>query len=87
MKHWGDRKNYVYYLTEFGTLKKKTYESLVDFTKRFNNIYQKIPEEIKPTETTAMINFANALDYEFSLWLRVEKAQALTSMQEAAIGV
>lgn len=34
-----------------------------------------------------MINFANALDFEFSLWLRAEKAQTLTSMQEAAIGV
>ena len=44
VKHWGDRKDYVYYLTEFETLKKKEDESLVDFTKRFNKIYQKIPK-------------------------------------------
>ena len=34
-----------------------------------------------------MINFANDLDFEFSLWLRAEKAQTLATMQEAAIGV
>ena len=80
MKHWGDRKDYVYYLTKFGTLKKKADGSLADFTKRFNKIYQKIPEEIKPTNTTNMINFSNALDSELALWLRAEKAQTLTSM-------
>ena len=39
LKQWGDRKDYVYYLTKFGTLKNKVDESLVDFTKRFNKIY------------------------------------------------
>ena len=62
MKQWGDRKDYVYYLTEFGTLKKKVDESLADFTKGFNKIYQKIPKKIKPLETITMITFVNALD-------------------------
>ena len=87
LKHWGDRKDYVYYLTEFGALKKNSYESLADFNKRFNKIYQNIPEEIKSTETTTMINFANYLDSKFALWLRAEKAHTLTTMQEATIGV
>ena len=80
VKKYGDRKDYVYYLTKFGALKKKPNESLVYFTKRFNKIYQKIPEEIKPTKTTAMINFANALDSKFSLSIRAEKAQTLMDM-------
>ena len=87
MKKWGDRKDYVYYLTEFRTLKKKPNEPLADFTKRFNKIYQKIHEEIKPPETIAMITFENSLECEFALWLRGEKAQTLMDMQEAAIGV
>ena len=74
VKHWGDRKDYVYYIIEFGTLKRKAYESLANFTKRFNKIYQKFLEEIKPTETTNMINFENSLDYEFTLWLKAEKS-------------
>ena len=73
LKQWGDRKDYLYYITEFGSLKRKEGESLVDFTKWFNKVYQKIPVEVKPPETTAMITFANVFDDNFSLWLRVAK--------------
>jgi hypothetical protein len=43
-------------------LKRKEGESLIDFTKNFNKVYQKIPAKVKPPETTAMITFANAFD-------------------------
>ena len=87
VNQWGDRKDYLYYLTDFGALKKKTDESLVDFTKRFNKFSQKIPLEVKPLETTAMITFSNALDSNFALWLRFEEPQTLVGMQEDVIGV
>ena len=45
LKQWGDRKDYLYYITEFGSLKRKEGESLIDFTKSFNKVYQKIPAE------------------------------------------
>lgn len=70
LKQWGDRKDYLYYITKFCSLKRKEGESLVDFTKRFNKVYQKILVEVKPPETIAMITFANAFDAKFSLWLR-----------------
>ena len=73
LKQWGDRKDCLYYITKFGSLKRIEGESLVDFTKRFNKVYQKIPAEVKPPETTAMITFANVFDANFSLWLRVAK--------------
>ena len=65
LRHWGDNKYYLYYITEFGALKRKQGESISDFTKRFNKMYSKIPNEIKPTETSARITFANAFDAEF----------------------
>jgi len=49
LRHWGDKKYYLYYITEFGDLKTKQGESISDFTKRFNKMYSKIPDEIKPT--------------------------------------
>lgn len=76
-----------YYITEFGSLKRKEGESLIDFTKRFNKVYQKIPAEVKPPKTTAMITFANAFNAKFSLWLRAAKPQSFPIMQEAAIEV
>lgn len=51
----------------FGNLKKENGESVSDFTKRFNRMYSKIPAEIKPTNTSAKITYANSFDSEFCL--------------------
>jgi hypothetical protein len=39
----------MYYITELGSLKRKKGESVSDFSKRFNKMYNKIPAKIKPT--------------------------------------
>jgi hypothetical protein len=62
IKQWGDRRDYLYYITEFGDLRRKSGESVSDFTKRFNKMYNKIPDEIKPTEASTKITFANSFD-------------------------
>jgi hypothetical protein len=87
LKHWGDKKDFLYYITEFGALKRKQGESIPDFTKRFNQMYGKIPDEIKPSETSAKITFANAFDAEFSLLLRERRVATLNLMQDVAIEV
>ena len=80
LKQWGDRKDYLYYITKFVSLKRKEGESLTDFTKRFNKVFHKIPVEVKPPETTAMITYVNAFDAEFVLWLRAAKLATLLVM-------
>jgi hypothetical protein len=60
----------MYYMTEFGSLKKKEVESISDFSKRFNKLYYKIPTEIKPTKASTKISYANAFDPNFCLLLR-----------------
>jgi hypothetical protein len=57
LQHWGYKKDYLYDITEFGALKKKQGESVSNFTKIFNKMYSKIPDEIKPIETYAKITF------------------------------
>lgn len=49
VRKWGDKKDDLYYITEFNSLRRKRGESVSDFTQRFNKMYQKIPAEIKPT--------------------------------------
>jgi hypothetical protein len=49
LRQWGDKKDFMYYMTEFGSLKRKEGESIFDFSKRFNKMYNKIPTEIKPS--------------------------------------
>jgi ribonuclease HI/uncharacterized small protein (DUF1192 family) len=87
LRQWGDRKDYIYYMTEFGSLKKQEGESVSDFSKRFNKMYNKIPAEIKPSEAAAQISYASAFDPDFCLVLRERRATSLAQMQYAAIEV
>jgi uncharacterized small protein (DUF1192 family) len=87
LRQWGDRKDYIYYMTEFGSLKKIKGESVSDFSKRFNKMYNKIPAEVKPSEASAQISYASAFDPDFCLVLRERRATSLAQMQDAAIEV
>jgi hypothetical protein len=87
LRQWGDRKDYIYYMTEFGSLKKQEGESVFDFSKRFNKMYNKIPVEIKPSEASAQISYASAFDPDFCLVLRERRDTSLAQMQDAAIEV
>jgi hypothetical protein len=77
LRHWGNKKDFLYYITEFGALKRKQGESIPYFTKRFNKMYAKILDEIKPSETSAKITFSNSFDVEFSLFLRERRDTTL----------
>jgi ribonuclease HI len=87
LRHWGDKKYFLYYITEFGSLKREEGESVSDFSKRFNKMYNKIPTEINPTETSAKITYASAFDPEFCLLLRERRATSLAHMQDATLEV
>jgi hypothetical protein len=87
LRKWGDRKDYIYYMTEFRSLKKQEGESVSKFSKRFNNMYNKIPAEIKPSEASTQISYASAFDPNLCLILRERRATSLAQMQDAAIEV
>ena len=85
MKQCGDTKYYLYYIIEFGALKRKKNESLIYFSKRFNKMYSKMLIEIKPYETSTKLTYANSFDFEFSLLLRERRSVSLLSMQEVSL--
>ena len=87
MRQWGDTKDYLYYITEFGSLKRKKDEAVGDFSKWFNNMYSKIQAEIKSSETSAKLTYANSFDHGFSLLLREIKFVSLLNMQDATLEV
>jgi hypothetical protein len=87
LRYSGDKKYFLYSITEFGSLKRKEGESVSDFSKRFNKIYNKIPTKINPTQTSANITYSNAFDLEFFLLLRERRATSLAHMQDATLEV
>ena len=74
-------------MIEFGSLKRKEGESVSDFSKRFNKMYNKIPAEIKPSEASAKITYASAFDLDLCLLLRERRATTLAHMQDATVEV
>jgi hypothetical protein len=87
LRQWGDKKDFMYYMIEFGSLKRKEGESVSDFSKRFNKMYNKIPAEIKPFEASTNITYASTFDPDFCLLLRKRRATTLAHMQDAPVEV
>jgi hypothetical protein len=74
-------KNHIYYLTEFRALRKKNFESILEFIQIFNNLYHKILAEVKPSQPTAKVTFAGAFDSDFALLLREIRSTTLAGMK------
>ena len=77
----------MYYMTKFGSLKTKEGESVSDFFKRFNKMYNKIPTVIKPSKNSTKITYANIFYPYFCLLLMERRATTLAHMQDAAMEV
>ena len=80
LKHWGERRDHLYYITEFSNLRRENGESVSNFAKRFKKMFSKIPAEIKPTDSSAKITYENAFDSEFCLLLRERISASLSLM-------
>jgi ribonuclease HI len=87
LTQWGERKDYLYYLTEFGSLRKKNSETVMEFILRFNKIYNKIPVAVKPSEPSAKVTFAGAFEPDFALLLRERRGATLKTMQDDAVEI
>ena len=74
-------------MTEFGALRKKNSESVLEFTQRFNKLYHKIPAEFKPSKPVAKVTFIAAFEPDFALILRERRPATLTGMQYNAIEI
>ena len=74
-------------MTKFGALRKKNSESVLEFTQRFNKLYNKIPVEVKPSQPTTKVTFAGTFDPNFALLLREKRSTDLTKMQDDALEI
>jgi hypothetical protein len=87
LRQWGDKKDFMYYMTEFGSLKRKEGDFVSDFSKRFKKMYNRIPADINPSEASAKITYASSFDPDFCLLLSERRATTLAHMQDAAVEV
>jgi hypothetical protein len=86
IRQWGERKDHLYYLTEFRALRKKNSEIVLEFT-RFNKLYNKILAEVKPSQLAEKVTFPGAFEPTFSQLLRERRVADLTRMQEDVVEI
>jgi len=77
----------MYYLTEFGSLKKRSNEYVIEFNKIFNKLYNKIPRDIKHSQSTTKVTYDEAFDDDFTMVLMERKSPILLVMQVGAIEI
>ena len=87
LKHWGNNKDLLFYHDEFGNLQREDGELLSEFNSRFNHMYNRMPAEVRPTPTSAMLTYANTFNSQFCLLLRERRCTSLADMQSAAFEV
>jgi hypothetical protein len=87
LRHKGNKKYLLYYITEFGALNREEGEFVLDLSKRFNKMYKKIPAEVKPIEISAKMTYANAFSPDFFLLLRERRDTSLAHMQYESLEV
>ena len=78
LRQWGERKDHLYYLTEFGALRKKNLETIIEFIQRFNKLYNKIPVEVKPSQPVAKVTFVGDFEPNFTLLFIERRVVELT---------
>jgi hypothetical protein len=59
----------------------------LEFTQRFNKLYNKIPVEVKPSQPAAKVTYAGAFDPDFALLLRERRSVDLPNMQDDAVEI
>jgi hypothetical protein len=87
LRQWGERKYHLYYLTEFVALRKKNSETDLEFTQRFNKLYNKIPVEVKPSQPIAKVTSTGDFESDFALLLRERRSSQLTRMKDNGIEI
>jgi len=82
LRQRGERKDHLYYLTKFGSLKKKSSKTIMEFIQRFNTLYNKIQVEVKPSQLATKVTFVGAFEPDFALLLRERRGVNLTRMKD-----
>ena len=87
LARWEIKKNPLQLLNEFKRLKRKPNETLEEYSEWFNNIYNVIPTDIKPSHSLALIDFPYAFDVDMEYQLRERDPATLEEIQANAIKV
>ena len=77
----------MHILSEYDTIKRGPHETVLDYCARFNNVYNAIPQKLRPTPDLALYKFPDGFDVEMAYQLRERAPQSLAEMQNVVVSV
>lgn len=77
LNRWEKKKDPLHILLEYENLKRGPQETVQDYFTRFNNVYNAIPQNLRPPPDLALIKFPNALDSDMAYQLMERAPKSL----------
>jgi len=87
INRWEKKKYPLHILSEYDTIKRGPQEAVLDYCARFNNVYNAIPQNLRPPPDLALYKFPDGFDSDMAYQLRERAPQSLAKMQNVAISV
>ena len=81
------KKDPLHILSEYDTIKRGPQESVLDYCARFNNVYNAIPQNLRPPLDLALYKFPDGFDSDMAYQLRERAPQSLADMKNVVVSV
>ena len=81
------KKDPLHIISEYDTIKRGPQEAVLDYCARFNNVYNSIPQNLRPPPDLALYKFPNGFDSDMAYQLRERAPQTLAYLQNIAVSV
>ena len=87
INRWEKKKDPLHILSEYDTIKIGSQEVVLHYCARFNNVYNAIPQNLRPPPDLALIKFPDGFHSDMAYQLRERAPQTLADIQNIAISV
>jgi len=87
LNRWEKKKYPLHILSEYDTIKRGPQETVLDYCARFNNVYNSIPQNLRPPPDLALIKFLDGFDFDMAYQLRERAPPSLVDMQNIVVSV
>lgn len=81
------KKDPSHILSKYESLKRGPQETIQDYCARFNNVYNAIPQNLRPPPDMALIKFLDVFDFDMAYQLKEISPPSLEDMQSIAVSV
>ena len=87
INRWEKNKDPLHILSEYDTIKRGPQETVLDYCTRFNNVYNAIPQNLRPPPDLALYEFPDGFDPDMAYQLKERAPETLDDVQKVVVTV